>query len=121
MGLLRGLDFKRPNSLFTAIFASQPKKTTNKNTSSALTTTALPGIPPILNSGERSIEKIKIIKATSVFIKAIINTTNAKRKTAGDVMGGLEKIKNAITTRNSKGIIMARLVCPFLFIFRCIN
>ncbi len=76
-----GVVLKRLSSLCTAILANQPRKIAIKNISSTLTTTSLPGTPPISNSGERSIEKIKIIKAISVFINAITNTMDAKSKT----------------------------------------
>ena len=64
MGLFKGVFKKRPNSLFTAFFANQlnPMKMSKKSSNRSVT--PLPRVAPpvsaILNSGLRSMEKIKM-------------------------------------------------------------
>jgi len=70
IGLFKTVNLNMPNSLFIAILANQPKKTTIINISSIRITTDLPDMPPAPNSGESSIEKISMIKAKFVLNKA---------------------------------------------------
>jgi hypothetical protein len=90
--------------------ANQPRKIANKNISSNLTTTSLPGTPPISNSGERSIEKINIVKAISVLTKAITNAMDAKRKTAANSGSNLKVNMNIRMTIKSIEIMIERFV-----------
>ena len=61
-------------SLVNAVLINQAKITTNKNTSSILTVTSLIEVPPKINSGERSMEIIMMIKPISGLIRVGIKT-----------------------------------------------
>ena len=110
MGLLSGVVFNKPNSLLTAILASQPIKTTIRNKSSNLKTTSLPPIAPILISGDNNIKNIRKIRAKSVCVKAVRNKMDAntvKISAKGVILEALRlKIKARIATK----VIMARLI-----------
>ena len=81
------------------------KNTTKSNRSSRRTTTSLPGTPPSANSGERSMEKMRIISAKSVLIKETKNTRNAKET---KVMRPLDPRKGKAMTAITKTIAISR-------------
>jgi hypothetical protein len=105
MGRFIGVFLKNPNCLFIAILASQVKNTKTINISSIRITTALSGVLAMGISGERSIEKIRIIRARSVLTKVIrlmIRPPTKPRTNIGDCKTANLPMKIQKKARNRK-------------------
>lgn len=72
MGRFKEVRTNNPNSLLMAVFANQVKMTPMSKKSSMRMTTALPGTPATVNSGDKSMLKIMIPKAISVLTKVMM-------------------------------------------------
>jgi len=66
------------------------------------------------SSGERNIEKIKIMRAKSIFMKAIRKITSERRTKKIKLGEILDMLKNPVRVMSKIKMIMIILICPFL-------
>ena len=91
MALFNGVFKKRPSSFSTAFLANQLSPITASRKSSSRNVTPRPKEPPpvspAMNSGDNSMEKIKMYRPHSMLIKEtvkIISATTASRRSTGE-------------------------------------
>jgi hypothetical protein len=107
MALFKGVFKKRPSSLSMAFLANQLSPITASRKSSRRKVTPLPKDPapvsPVMNSGDKSIEKISRYRPHSILINEIVKITKARtpiRSSDGEYRVRRKPASTATSTNN---------------------
>src|SRR5262245_24700669 len=116
IGRLSGVFTVTPNSLLTAVLASQLSATTRSRTSSLRTTIRRPSAiispPPVPNCGESSMEKITRYRPISVLTKTTRNTAMPAARRRGESMRVLLHAHDLVGQAEMYQLLTLRLRFP---------